>query len=148
LLGNPTNLTHWATRALQSKWAWSKRYYWHLKVRFLLWPSPWNRQQIKNKNKTNNKRDDFTFPIVNFPFISRNIPASPAYGVYISQCRRYSRVCASIMIIWAVFRYWNTAFQKARLKSSLQKLYGRHYNLVYCDEISISQIIMGLFLSE
>jgi hypothetical protein len=112
LLGNPTNLTHWATRALQSKWAWSKRYYWHLKVRFLLWPSPWNRQQIKNKNKTNNKRDDFTFPIVNFPFISRNIPASPAYGVYISQCRRYSRVCASIMIIWAVFRYWNTAFPK------------------------------------
>ena len=40
------------------------------------------------------KRDDFTFPIVNFPFISSNIPASPAYGVYISQLLHYSRACA------------------------------------------------------
>jgi hypothetical protein len=34
------------------------------------------------------KRDDFTFPIVKFPFISSNIPASSAYGVYISQLIR------------------------------------------------------------
>ena len=31
------------------------------------------------------KRDEFTFPIVNSPFISSNIPAFPAYGVNISQ---------------------------------------------------------------
>ena len=29
-------------------------------------------------------RDDFNFFIVNFPFIFCNIPAAPAYGVYIS----------------------------------------------------------------
>jgi len=40
------------------------------------------------------KCDDFTFPIVNFPFISSNIPASSAYGVNISQVMRYSRACA------------------------------------------------------
>jgi len=41
------------------------------------------------------KRDDFTFPIVIFPFINTsNIPASPAHGVYISQLLRYSRACA------------------------------------------------------
>ena len=40
------------------------------------------------------KRDDFTFPIVNDPFISRNIPTSPAYRVYISQIIPYSRACA------------------------------------------------------
>ena len=45
------------------------------------------------KTKHYDKRDDFTFPIVNFTFISSNIPASPAYGVYISQLRRYSRAC-------------------------------------------------------
>jgi hypothetical protein len=28
----------------------------------------------------------FNFPIVNFPFIYSNIPAAPAYGVYISTC--------------------------------------------------------------
>jgi hypothetical protein len=31
------------------------------------------------------KRDDFNFSIVNFPFICSNIPTAPAYGVYISQ---------------------------------------------------------------
>ena len=31
------------------------------------------------------KRDDFDFHIVNFPFLSSNIPSFPSYGVYISQ---------------------------------------------------------------
>ena len=37
------------------------------------------------------KRDDFDFPIVNFPFMSSTIPVPPAYGVYISQLISYSR---------------------------------------------------------
>jgi hypothetical protein len=37
------------------------------------------------------KRDDFDFAIVNFPFLCSNIPLSPAYGVYISQLIRYAR---------------------------------------------------------
>ena len=39
------------------------------------------------------KRDDFNFSIVNFPFMCSNIPSGPAYGVYISQLVRYSRCC-------------------------------------------------------
>ena len=39
--------------------------------------------------------DDFKFPIVNFPFICCNIPATLAYGVYICQLIRYSRACGS-----------------------------------------------------
>ena len=30
------------------------------------------------------KRDDFNFHITKFPFLSSNIPSSPAYGVFIS----------------------------------------------------------------
>ena len=41
------------------------------------------------------KRDDFSFRIVNFPHIDSNIPANPAYGVYISQLVRYVRICTS-----------------------------------------------------
>jgi hypothetical protein len=37
------------------------------------------------------KRDDFKFPIVNLPFIYSNIPAAPAYGVYILQLIHYFR---------------------------------------------------------
>ena len=36
------------------------------------------------RTKLYDKRYDFNFPIVNFPFICSNIPAAPAYGVYIS----------------------------------------------------------------
>jgi hypothetical protein len=35
------------------------------------------------KTKFYDIRDDFNFPIMNFPFICSNIPAAPAYGVYI-----------------------------------------------------------------
>jgi len=41
------------------------------------------------------KRNDFTFWIVNFPHMGCNIYANPAYGVYISQLVRYARICMS-----------------------------------------------------
>ena len=41
--------------------------------------------------KIYDKRDDFNFDIVNFPFLCGNVPQSPSYGVYISQLIRYAR---------------------------------------------------------
>ena len=41
------------------------------------------------------KRYDFNFHISNFPFLSRNIPSSPAYCVFIYQLIRYARACSS-----------------------------------------------------
>ena len=41
--------------------------------------------------KIYDKQDDFNFKIINFPNMCSNIPASPAYGVYISQLIRYTR---------------------------------------------------------
>ena len=38
--------------------------------------------------KLYDKRDTFIFHIVNFPFMSSNIPSAPAYGVYASQLIR------------------------------------------------------------
>ena len=40
------------------------------------------------------KRNDFNYHIKNFPFLSSNIPSSPAYDVFISQPIRYSRTCS------------------------------------------------------
>ena len=45
--------------------------------------------------KLYDKRDDFNFNIVNFPFLSSNIPQSPAYGVYVSQLIRYGRASSA-----------------------------------------------------
>jgi hypothetical protein len=44
------------------------------------------------RTKLYDKRDDFNFPIVNFPKCS-NIAAAPVYGVYIFQMIRNARAC-------------------------------------------------------
>ena len=76
------------------------------------------------------KRDDFNFHITNFPFLSTNIPSSPAYGVFISQLIRYARACSSYeCFILRAMRLSNKllgqGYAKERLKSSLRKFYGR-----------------------
>ena len=45
--------------------------------------------------KLHDKRDAFGFHIVNFAFMSSNIPSAPAYGVYASQLIRYARCCSN-----------------------------------------------------
>jgi hypothetical protein len=45
--------------------------------------------------KIYDKRDDFNFKMINFPNMCINIPASPAYGVYISQMIRYARASSN-----------------------------------------------------
>ena len=39
-------------------------------------------------SKIYDKRDDFEFDIVNFPFLDGDVPRRPSYGVYISQLKR------------------------------------------------------------
>ena len=59
------------------------------------------------------KRDDFNFHVRNFPFLSSNIPASPAYGVFFSYLRQensnerraptfsvWYRACLSGSVTW------------------------------------------------
>ena len=41
------------------------------------------------------KWDDFNLPIVNFPFLSSNIPSAPACDIYVSQLIRYARACSN-----------------------------------------------------
>ena len=42
------------------------------------------------------KRDDFGFPIVNFPWLRGDVPRLPSYGIYISQLVRFARCCTSV----------------------------------------------------
>ena len=46
--------------------------------------------------KIYDKREDFNFEIVNFPFLNGDVPHSPSYGVYISQFVRFARVCSHV----------------------------------------------------
>ena len=42
---------------------------------------------------------DKHFKIINFPNMCSNIPASPAYGVFVSQLIRYARASTAVAII-------------------------------------------------
>ena len=102
------------------------------------------------RTKVYDKGDDFSFPIVNFPFICSNIPAAPAYGVYISQMIRYSRVCGSYQDfldrgLLLTRKLLNQGFLLVKLKSSLRKYCRRHHDLVDRYGISVSQMTTDMF---
>ena len=48
-------------------------------------------------SKIYDKRDDFDFDIVNFPFLDGDVPCSTSYGVYISQLIRFARVSSHVV---------------------------------------------------
>jgi hypothetical protein len=79
----------------------------------------------------------------------RDIPASPMYGVYISQLIRYSRVCAKYSDLLDGDRLLTQKLLKQgyvahRLKSSPQIFYVRHCNRF--DRYEISQMTMDHLL--
>ena len=97
------------------------------------------------------KRDDFNFNIVNFPFLSSNIPQSPAYGVFVSQLIRYARasslyedfITRSQLLTSKLLKQ---GFTRNRLIATFKKFYGRHNVLVDRLKVSVTNITIDLFL--
>ena len=96
------------------------------------------------------KRDDFDFHIVNFPFLSRNIPSGPSYGVYISQLIRYARCCSH----YDDFRYrhkclvdrlLSQGYKALRLEKSFKKFYGRYQDLIEKYWRSVNAMVSDSF---
>ena len=46
--------------------------------------------------KSYDKRGEYAFEVTRYPDISGNIPFNPAYGVYVSQCKRFAAVNSSL----------------------------------------------------
>ena len=99
--------------------------------------------------KIYDKRDDFNFKIVNFPFLDGNIPASPAYGVFISQLVRYARgsskyidFCNRATLLTS--RLLQQGYSHVKLCKSCKKFYGRHHTLVVKYDVSVSQLICDI----
>ena len=75
------------------------------------------------------KRDDFTFRIVNFPHMDSNISANPAYGVYISQLVRYARICTSKVDFMNRLRGLSLRLrQEGFLTNLLQRTFTKFFN--------------------
>ena len=97
--------------------------------------------------KIYDKRDDFNFPITNFPLLCGNNPSSPTYGFFVSQLIRYSRACSDYKDFLyrcqlLTTRLVSQGYQIPRLRACLKKFYGRYHHLIDHYEISVSGIIM------
>ena len=86
-------------------------------------------------SKFYDKRDDFDFDIVNFPFLDGDIPRLTSYEISISQLIRFARVSSHVAdfntrnqiltakLLKQVYRYH-------KLRKTFSKFYLRHYDLV------------------
>ena len=81
------------------------------------------------------KRDDFSFEIVNYPWLDSNIPSSPAYGVYISRLVAFGRACDeyadfSLRHRALVEKLIKQGYIKSRLKSKFFQFFEKYKNLI------------------
>ena len=87
------------------------------------------------KTKIYDKRDDFDFDIVNFPFLNSDVPRSTSYGVYISQRIRLARVTSHFddfntrnKVLTAILLRQGCRYHK--LRKAFSKFYRRHFDKV------------------
>ena len=85
--------------------------------------------------KIYDKRGDFDFEIVNFPFLDGDVPRSTSYGFYISQLIRFSRAPIHVadfntrnkLLTQKLFKQ---GYQYNKLHKTFSKFYRRNYDLI------------------
>ena len=85
--------------------------------------------------KTDDKRDDFNFEMVNFPFLDGKNPRSSSYGVYISQLIRFARVCSHVDDFnnrnkFLTSKFLKQSYRYHKLPKAFSKCYYRHSELM------------------
>ena len=83
--------------------------------------------------KIYDKRDDFNFDIVNFPFLDGDVPQRPSYGVYISQLIRFARASSHVTDFnnrnnFLTAKLLKQGYRYHKLRKAFSKFYRRHLN--------------------
>ena len=86
-------------------------------------------------SKIYDKRDDFNFEIVNFPFLDGDVPRSPSYGVSISQLIRFARVCFNVddfnnRNLFLTAKLLKQGYRYHKIRKAFSKFYYRHSELI------------------
>ena len=82
-------------------------------------------------SKIYDKRDDFNFEKVNFPFLDGDVPRSPSYGVYIFQIIRFARVYSKVddfnnRNLFLTAKLLKQGFRYHKIRKAFSKFYHRH----------------------
>ena len=97
------------------------------------------------------KRDDFDFDIVNFPFLDGDVPRSTSYSVYISQLIRFAQVSSHVddfntrnkvltaTLLRLRYRYHN-------IRKAFPNFFRRHFDIVCKYNVGLKTFLLqGLF---
>ena len=97
-------------------------------------------------SKSYDKRDDFNFEIVNFPFLDGDVPHSPSYGVYISQLIRFARVCFNVddfnnINLFLTAKLLKQGYRYHKIRKAFSKFYHRHSGLFVKHNIGLKTLL-------
>ena len=97
-------------------------------------------------SKIYDKRDDFDFDVVNFPFLDGDVPRSTSYTVYISQLIRFARVSSHVVDFNArnkslTAKLLRQGYRYHKLRKTFSKFYRRHYELVSKFNVELKTLL-------
>ena len=97
-------------------------------------------------SKIYDKRDDFDFDIVNYPFLDGDVPRRASYGVYISQLIRFARVCNHVTDFNArnkclTAKLLQQGYRYHKLRKTFSKFYRRHYELISKYNVGLKTLL-------
>ena len=97
-------------------------------------------------SKIYDKRDDFSFEIVNFPFLDGGVSRSPSYCIYISQLIRFARVCSNVddfnnRNIFLTAKLFKQGYRYHKIRKAFSKFYHRHSELIVRYNIGLKTLL-------
>ena len=97
-------------------------------------------------SKIYDKRDDFNFEIVNFPFLDGDVPRPPSYCVYISQLIRFARVCSYVddfnnINFFLTAKLLKQGYRYHKIRKAFSKFYHRHTELIVKYNIGLKSLL-------
>ena len=96
--------------------------------------------------KIYDKRDDFDFEIVNFPFLDGDVPRSTSYGVCISQLIRFARTSRYVAYFntrnkLLTQKLLNEAIGNINFAKTFSKFYRRYYDLISKFQVGLKSLL-------
>ena len=96
--------------------------------------------------KLYDKRNDFDFEIVNFPFLDGDVPRAASYSIYMSQLIRFARVSSHVTDFNTRYKLLtakilNQGYRYHKLRKAFSKFYKRHSDLVSKFNVGLKSLL-------
>ena len=99
------------------------------------------------KTKMYDKRDDFDFDIVNFPFLDGDVPRSTSNGLYISQLIRFARVSSDVDDLYTrnkvlTAKLLRQGYRYHKIRKAFSKFYRRYFDIVSKYNVGLKTLLL------